>query len=127
MKYFVRRLVPSPGKRAAEVEATGPEDAAQVFLLRYGTSSTQLTLTGPDGCCYHFSRVEVQGHGEMVARVVSAGIWRRGGVRPLNPATPEAVAAQLGLRWPVDLFGAWDGEETWDAARERERHERGGR
>lgn len=98
----------------ADVEASSAEAAAQYFHfdrdhmcrdLRFRSSSG-----GPE---YRFALVEVSGAGELVSRVISHGIYRRGGVRLLSDRERlQRIADRLGWSHPPEeLIVEWAGEE----------------
>lgn len=102
-----------------DVEALSPEDAAQTHHDRRLRSDSIVYV--PDekkaGSRVYFALVEVEGHGEMVSRIFTSEILRRGGVKSNRPPVTLADVAQA-LGWgrdPQELVASgWDGEtEDW--------------
>jgi len=61
-----------------------------------------------------FVRVEVEGHGEMIVREFTSGIYRRGGIKPRRDCL-EDVARKIDWKGaPAELLAEpWDGEEPY--------------
>ena len=101
-----------------DVSASSPEDAAQKHHDRHRDISVKF-CPDPDkgGSRIHFARIEVEGHGDMVSRLYTSGIIRKGGVKNpfLRPLiTIEGVVKAIGWQKPPAelLEPGWDGEET---------------
>jgi hypothetical protein len=74
----------------------------------------------------HFGLIEVEGHGELLTRTFSSGIWRQGGVKPHHERI-EDVAKIIGWEHdPKELLEEWDNEESWEDASERKYSHDGG-
>ncbi len=111
------------------VQASSPEEAANSFHTEnlHSFKNFVFVETSGDGGKHivHFALVEVEGHGEMVSRAYSYGIWRRGGVRSKVGKTDaeklEEIADKLGWLWPpADLLKSdWLGEESLEDAKKR--------
>ena len=104
-----------------EIEEGSPEDAAQEFhsrcspphpLIRGIPNVHYKHYPTPDSRIDHyFVCVEVEGHGEVVSKMLFSCIWRKGGVNR-HPTTIQDVARQLGwTRNPQELLEAWEGED----------------
>lgn len=121
MTYRCRTVAPRQTSWC-DVEASSPEDAAQTHHDRRLRSDSIVYV--PDekeaGNRVYFALVEVEGHGEMVSRIFTSEILRRGGVKSkcqpvtLSPLTGVAQALGWG-RDPQELVASgWDGEtEDW--------------
>lgn len=117
-RYRCRSLRPKVSSWS-DLEADSPEDAAQEHLGRwFRMDALRYTpdLENP-GSHIYFSLVEVEGHGEMVARLYTSGIVRAGGVKPRQVQTREQALADIAkqIGWEKDpallLDAGWDGEE----------------
>ena len=125
MEYKCRVTKPNMGEWVV-VKANTPEEAANEF--HYSNSRyeaiTYLPPLNEGGETIYFATIEIDGHGEFVARSFYSGIGRRGGVtRPR--ITLRKIAEILG--WEKDpqelIEPGWEYEETieeaWAASRQR--------
>ncbi len=97
------------------IQANSPEEAANEYHVKESPSGGRTLSTRIEGTgeFVHFSRVEVEGYFEVVARYFFKGIIRRG-VR--SYPTLEVIASKLGYEHdPKTLIASgWEGEEdTW--------------
>lgn len=108
-RYRCRFVAPTSSDWA-DVEADSPESAANEFhfkrteLGRQPDSVTYIPDADKPGSRIHFARVAVDGHGEMVSRVYTIGIIRRG-VAPRRMSLAEVARI---VRWehdPAELLG----------------------
>lgn len=122
MTYRCRTILPTVSAWK-NTEGASPEEAAAEFWTRAWERNG-----GVPGEVYHrtpgnlvaFARVEVEGHGDMVARVFWSGLVRSGGVRRHGPRKTLTEIAKA-LRWedaPEELLSeGWQCEETEETAR----------
>lgn len=113
MKVFRCRFVAPKVSDWSSVEADSPELAANEFHSRDERSWSIAYV--PDesnpGARVHFARIEVDGHGELVSRIFTSGIIRRGGVRS-RPSLTDVAKAVGWERNPNELLEVgWEGEE----------------
>jgi len=96
-----------------EVEANTPEDAANDFMFEnyYGI---HMKTDRPGELCY-YAVIEVENHGEFIARRFRIGIRRRGGVpSPASRRTLDDIAKILDV--PKEKLKSpepWYGEEPY--------------
>ncbi len=120
MEKFRCRTVKPKQSHWKEVSADSFPEAAEAFFFQGCDHGLEVvSVKSPIGEIVKFALVEVEGHGELVARVFHHGIWRRGVPRPYP--TLKQVAAILGWEHdPEELLGSgWDCEETKEEAEER--------
>lgn len=102
------------------MDASSPEEAAAEYWTRAWPNDAKGLVyeRGGPGDKIAFARVEVEGHGDMVARVFWTGLVRRGGVRRDRPLTLAEIATAL--RWTGEVnelvADGWECEETTEAA-----------
>jgi hypothetical protein len=120
--YNVRRLRPSPEPNFTPVEATSPEAAADTYYNTrnsdgYPTISFFREVGDAKLERVKYALIEIEGHGEFVARSFHSGIWRRG-ARPNESLSEKLNRVVVELGWehdPSDLLGEWDLEEDeWE-------------
>lgn len=116
--YNVRRLRPAPEPNFTPVEAASPEEAADTY---YNTRNTDgyptISFLHKVGDAkfqrVKYALIEIEGHGELVARSFHSGIWRRG-ARPNANLSEQLTRVATELGWehdPSELLDKWDLEE----------------
>lgn len=118
--YKCRITVPKVGPWHS-VDADNPRDAAQSILEENSTFTHDVEPVlryRPDpetsAEVVVFALVEVEGHGEWVARLFLSGIGRRlGGAAQRKLMKLPDIASKLGWEHPAQelLQAGWDGEE----------------
>jgi hypothetical protein len=119
-------LKPEP-REWTTIEADSSEEAALELHDRnfrpgskYGYSYTKWREDGFDmNETLYFAVVEIEGIGTQITRMISTGIYRRGGVRT-NSGTQVLleIAKNLGYEHdPKTLLEKWDLEEDYDYGR----------
>lgn len=79
---------------------------------RYSGLSYRVSRRGGRSHLVFFALVEVEGFEPVVSKIISHGIWRRGGVKPRKQVTLAEIAEALGWEHdPKKLLETWDGEE----------------
>lgn len=113
MTFNCRTILPTVSAWTAQ-EGASPEGAAAEFWVRAWRHGRGAEFRRGPGDVVAFARVEVEGHGSMVARMFWRGLVRKGGVTKKRPMTLEDVARAIG--WeddPAELLGdGWECEET---------------
>lgn len=115
MEFRIRRVLPEQAETVwHSVEAATAAEAVMEDF--YGDARGVNYYPRPEALGHRivFAAYEVEGHGELVARVYKSGIVRKGGVtRPGWPPRLEDVARQLGWeKDPAELLApGWELEE----------------
>ena len=103
-----------------ELGAAHPTEAAMTFFAEYEWMLQVSRIHIPDGEGWievNFALVEVEGHGEFIARMYHSKIYRKGGVKVGSPKTIKDVALDMGWRGnPEELLEpGWDEESNdWE-------------
>lgn len=114
MKFRCRTKIPAE-TLWVEIAADDPEQAAMEYFFQHDLVRIVhvRTIEGKRESVL-FALVEVEGHGEWIARVFRRDLWRKGGVKLRRQTiTIEDVARQLG--WTGDpeelLSSGWPYED----------------
>ncbi len=97
-----------------QVNANSPEEAANDFHFNSTIGINYIVENGSQKYIVVFACIEVDGHGEFIARWYNYPIWRRGGVKCPGRKTLDDVAKELD--WPHEprllLEQGWLHEEV---------------
>ncbi len=117
MTYRCRTILPTVSAWTEQGGAS-PEDAAAEFWAKTWRHGAGAEFKRAPGDVVAFARVEVEGHGSVVARVFWTGLVRKGGVPRRRPTTLADVAAAIGWEGdPAELLAdGWECEETTEEA-----------